>query len=120
MKKKQFGKNLQGLREAAGISQEEFAERLNISVTSVSNLERGKNYPSFENFIRILDVLNAQSDSLLFGVCDSAYIAEANALAKKLEGLSQFERYCITSTADTMVKIFTDEQNNISKNRSFT
>ena len=49
------------IREKAGISQETLAEKVSLSSTSISNIERGANYPTFENFIRIANVLEVRS-----------------------------------------------------------
>ena len=52
-----FGKKIQEFREKAGKSQEELAAHVGVSVTSISNIERGANYPSFENFIKIYHII---------------------------------------------------------------
>lgn len=44
-----FGLRLKSLRVSRGMSQEQFAELLNISVDFLSLIERGINAPSFEN-----------------------------------------------------------------------
>jgi len=47
--RKLFGKRLRGFRKERNMTQEEFAELLNISVDFLSLLERGLNAPSFES-----------------------------------------------------------------------
>ncbi|MGC2744423.1 MAG: helix-turn-helix transcriptional regulator [Candidatus Angelobacter sp.] len=44
-----FGKRLRNLRLAARLTQEELAERSEISVDFLSLVERGRSSPSFEN-----------------------------------------------------------------------
>jgi len=39
--KRRFGKRVQGLREAQGLTQEQLAARIQRSVDTVSNIERG-------------------------------------------------------------------------------
>ena len=47
--RKQFGKKLRSIRKRRGMTQEQFAELLDISVDFVSLVERGLNAPSFES-----------------------------------------------------------------------
>lgn len=52
-----FGRRLRELRKQAGLSQEELAERAQISVDFVSLIERGINAPSFETLARLSNSL---------------------------------------------------------------
>jgi transcriptional regulator with XRE-family HTH domain len=47
--RKLFGKRLRAFRKERNMTQEEFAELLNISVDFLSLVERGLNAPSFES-----------------------------------------------------------------------
>lgn len=47
--RKQFGKKLRSIRKSRGMTQEEFAELLDISIDFLSLVERGLNAPSFES-----------------------------------------------------------------------
>lgn len=42
-----FGRRMQQLRQAAGLTQERLAELLDVSTETVSNLERGVHAPNF-------------------------------------------------------------------------
>lgn len=75
-----LGKKIQLFREKAGISQEELANHIGVSVTSVSNIERGANYPSFENFIKILNFIKASPNQVMFDLVDQAQISKASEL----------------------------------------
>lgn len=75
--RRSIGRRIQKCREKAGISQETLAEKVSLSSTSISNIERGANYPTFENFIRIANVLEVPADALLADVLDKAYVAQA-------------------------------------------
>lgn len=52
---KRFGSRLRKLRHAAGLSQEQLAERLGVSTETISNLERGIHAP---NFLRLEQLAN--------------------------------------------------------------
>ncbi len=47
--RKQFGKKLRAIRKSFNMTQEQFAELLEISVDFLSLVERGLNAPSFES-----------------------------------------------------------------------
>lgn len=57
--KKVFGKRLQELRKKQGLKQDELAALSNIEPTSISNIENGRNYPSFqtlEHFSKVFGI----------------------------------------------------------------
>jgi transcriptional regulator with XRE-family HTH domain len=47
--RRQFGKKLRSIRKRKGMTQEQFAEVLDISIDFLSLIERGFNAPSFES-----------------------------------------------------------------------
>lgn len=55
--KRRFGGVVQTLREAAGLTQEQLAEKIDRSVDTVSNIERGANSTRIETAGRIADAL---------------------------------------------------------------
>lgn len=56
--KKQFGKRLQQVRCTTGMTQEELAEKVGLTIESISNMERGIHGPSFDNLEKIVIALN--------------------------------------------------------------
>jgi transcriptional regulator with XRE-family HTH domain len=56
--RKQFGEQLRRIRLSRRMSQERFAETLDISVEFLSLIERGKNAPSFETLDKMAKRLN--------------------------------------------------------------
>ncbi|MDT2274236.1 helix-turn-helix transcriptional regulator [Paenibacillus larvae] len=49
-----FGQNVARLRKKEkGMSQEELAEKLDVKKQTISNIERGVRYPTFENLEKI-------------------------------------------------------------------
>ena len=51
--KQKFGKRLREIREQRRLTQEQFAETVDLSVDFLSLIERGRNAPSFETLDRI-------------------------------------------------------------------
>lgn len=60
-----LGNKLYELRKKAGLSQEEFAENLNVSRQAVSKWERGETLPDTDNLITIAKLFNVSLDELI-------------------------------------------------------
>lgn len=56
--KKEFGLKLKEHRKLAQISQEKFAEKINVSHQSLSGYETGAHFPSYPVLVRIIEVLD--------------------------------------------------------------
>jgi len=62
--KRRFGKRVQGLREAQGLTQEQLAARIQRSVDTVSNIERGVNATRIEVAFQIATELGVRLPDL--------------------------------------------------------
>lgn len=62
-----FGTRLAELRKQAGLSQEEFAELLEVSRQSISKWENDKAYPEMTSLIFMSDYFNISLDELMRG-----------------------------------------------------
>ena len=62
-----IGEMIKGIRENAGLSQEQFAEKLAISRQAVSKWERGVALPDIENLMYISDLFNVSLDTIVKG-----------------------------------------------------
>lgn len=60
-----FGRNVQGARQALGISQEELAFRAGLHRTYIGMVERAERSISLQNAKKIADALNVKLDNLL-------------------------------------------------------
>jgi len=58
--KQKFGKKLQVLRKASGLTQEQVAQKTNLTIESISNIERGVHGPTFDNLEKIAKALNVE------------------------------------------------------------
>ena len=61
----QIGQRIRKLRRARGLSQEELAEKVNISVTHMSHIETGNTKLSLPVFVDIAAALEVRTDELL-------------------------------------------------------
>ena len=62
-----IGRYIQHLRKAAGMTQKELAEKLNISFQAVSKWENGDTLPDTGILLELCDLLNTTADKLLNG-----------------------------------------------------
>jgi transcriptional regulator with XRE-family HTH domain len=62
--RERFGKRLRSLRIAAGLTQEQLAEKSDISVDFLSLIERGRNSPSFDNLDSLASALQLPASDL--------------------------------------------------------
>jgi len=62
--KKLLGGRIQEIRKSKKITQEFLAENIGIETVSMSNIERGRYYPTVENLSKIIDVLEVQPEEL--------------------------------------------------------
>ncbi len=62
-----FAENMQYLRKRDGLTQEELAEKLDVSRQSVSKWETGEAFPETEKLIALCDMFGVNLDSLLRG-----------------------------------------------------
>lgn len=60
-----IGQQIRRLRKAHGLSQEELAEKINISTTHMSHIETGNTKLSLPVFIQIAAALEVRTDDLL-------------------------------------------------------
>ena len=63
-----IGQNIRKFRKAKGLSQEQLAEMVNISVTHLSHIETGNTKLSLPVLVELSRVLEVQTDELLFEV----------------------------------------------------
>ena len=62
-----IGQYIQSLRKAAGLTQKELAEKLNLSFQAVSKWENGDSLPDTGVLLELCDILNTTADKLLNG-----------------------------------------------------
>lgn len=62
-----LGENIQTIRKFRKMKQQELADRIGINMQSLSKIERGVNYPTFDTLEKIMDVLGVTPNELLLG-----------------------------------------------------
>lgn len=61
-----IGKRIRKIRKAKGLSQEQLAEKIGISVTHMSHIETGNTKLSLPVFVELATVLEVHTDDLLY------------------------------------------------------
>lgn len=94
-----FGENLQSLRKQKRMSQEQLAEKVDVSRQSISKWERGESYPTMNNIMTLCDIFHCRLNDLVheditdFDSLDEEIIMNAVKFKKekqqKMKGLSK-------------------------------
>mgnify|MGYP000618135430 CR=1 FL=1 len=63
----EIGKKLKNARVQSGMTQENVAEKINVSRQTISNWENEKSFPDIVNVIKLSDLYNISLDQLLKG-----------------------------------------------------
>ncbi len=81
--------NLQALRKAKGLSQEELAEKLHVVRQTISKWEKGLSVPDADLLIRLAEVLNTSVSTLLGASVEPEETPEIQQLSARLADLNQ-------------------------------
>jgi len=98
-----IGKRIRKCREEKGWRQEDFAEKVGLSVTYTGMIERGEKVPKLETFITIANVLEVSADLLLADVLSTGYNVKSSEITEKIAALPPSERDRIYSVVNTMI-----------------
>lgn len=98
-----IGKRIRKYREARGWRQEDFAEKIGLSVTYTGMIERGEKVPKLETFINIANVLGVSTDLLLADVLVAKYEIKSSELSDEISSLPLAERDRIYTVVGAMI-----------------
>lgn len=93
-----IGQQIRKYRKACGLSQEQLAEQIGISVTHMSHIETGNTKLSLPVFVDIAKALEVQTDDLLLESCPERKTS-FNELLKTIENCSAVQIRIITDIA---------------------
>ena len=65
---KECGKRIQQFRKERGLTQEQLAEKLNVSQNTIAKIESGLRRPSIDFLLEISEFFNVSTNYLVFGV----------------------------------------------------
>lgn len=83
-----FGENLQFLRKRSGLTQEDLAEKMEVSRQSVSKWESNSAYPEMDAILRLCDLFSCDMDTLLRGDVSRRFGENAAAYDRHMNAFS--------------------------------
>ena len=100
------GKVIAGARKKAGLTQEQLAEQVGVSVQAVSKWETGKNLPDIENLLQIAECTNTPYGMLL-GIQDAGQLPAALQFRARLfQEENMFTRLRAFATAEHLEQTY--------------
>ena len=99
-----IGKRIRKFRKAKGWRQEDFAEKIGLSVTYTGMIERGEKVPKLETFITIANTLEVSADLLLADVLSCGYDIKSSEMTEEISTLPSSERERIYSVVRAMIQ----------------
>ena len=107
---KRIGKRFKECRERMGFTQEQLAEKLDVSPVYISTIERGITFPRCERLIYILNTLHAPADAIFCDVLDYSFDYKASQLSKDLSSLLPEDQRRIMKMVELMIQEAKDRQ----------
>lgn len=104
MDKLAMGDRIREARKHRGLTQEQLAEHLDISVEFVGQIERNIKLPSLQVFKKIIEVLNVSADYLLRDSVSTGKLFGDNAIGRKIERLNPKQRVALEALIDTYIQ----------------
>lgn len=92
MDKAELGKRIREARNNAGLTQEVLAEKADIGVMYLGEIERGLKMPSLKIFIKLVEALDISADYLLRDEVSAGKTFVYDEITQKLEGLTPKQR----------------------------
>ncbi len=103
MVEKEIGKRIKYYRKQSGLTQEQLGEKVDLSTTYISAVERGMYSISLNKLVDILNCLDYSADDV-FGdvlICRNKY--KASELSEKIEKLPKDEQSRILQVLETLI-----------------
>ena len=104
MNKLTLGDRIKEARKKQRLTQEQLAERLDISVEFIGQIERGLKLPSMQVFIKIIEALNVSADYLLRDFVSTGQLFGDNSIGRKIEKLKPKQRIALEALIDTYIQ----------------
>ncbi len=103
MTQKIIGNRIQNIRKQRGMTQEQLAERIDVSPHYLSALERGVYNIKLDLLVKILNILDCSADDAFQDVVNNSSKIKASRLSEMLKTLSLDEQRKIYEVVETMI-----------------
>ena len=104
MNKLTMGDRIREARKQQKLTQEQLAERLDVSVEFVGQIERGIKLPSITVLVRLIEALNVSADYLLRDSVSTGQLFGDNVIGRKIEKLNPKQRIALEALIDTYIQ----------------
>ena len=104
MDKLTMGDRLRDARKRLNMTQEDLAERVDVTTFYIGEIECGAKTPSLDLFIKLIEVLDVSADYLLRDTVSTGNVYGDKRMARKLENLSPKQRAAIEAIIDTYIE----------------
>lgn len=98
------GKRVKEVRKKSGLTQEDLAEKIGVSTTYISSIERGLSFPRGEVLVGILNALNVPSDLVFCDVVGASLKQRSCLLYDMIQCLPSGEQVKILEVVDLLIK----------------
>jgi transcriptional regulator with XRE-family HTH domain len=104
MDKLTMGDRIKETRKKCCLTQEQLAEKLDISVEYVSQIERSLKIPSMQIYIKLVEILDVSADYLLRDTVSTGNLYGDKQISSKLERLTPKQRAALEAIIDTYIE----------------
>lgn len=98
----EIGNRIKSARENRGWTQEELAEKIDLSTQFISTIERGAAGASLGTIIGLCEVLNVSSEWLL---CGKQAVPDSETIAAKISSLSSAQLTALDKVTDELLNL---------------
>lgn len=99
-----MGDRIKEIRKKRGLTQEQLAEKVDITLEYISQIERGLKIPSMQVFIKLVEVLDVSADYLLRDTVSTRNLYGDKQIGRKLEKLTPKQRVALEALMDTYME----------------
>ena len=99
-----MGDRIREARKRLNLTQDQLSEKLDITFTYMSEIERGLKMPSMPLFIKLVEVLDVSADYLLRDTVSTRNLYGDKVIGRKLERLTPKQRVALEALIDTYLE----------------
>ena len=104
MEKQSMGNRIRDTRKKQGLTQEQLAEKVDITLEYISQIERGLKIPSMQVFIKLVEALDVSADYLLRDSVSTRNLYGDKQIGARLERLTPKQRVALEALIDTYIE----------------
>ena len=104
MKLDSIGRHIREIRSQRKLTQEQLAEKVELSPNYLGAIERGEKIPALETLLSILNALNAPSNLVLQDVVNADYPIKSTVISEKIDSLSKRDKEILYAVIETYIQ----------------